>query len=463
MALSTELPAQHERMPPQARYIVGTEGCERFSYYGMTAILVLYMAKHLGFDEVEAREKYHWFNFGAYFAPLLGGFLADRFLGRYATILFVSLGYVLGHALLAVVPGSLGLYVGCLFIAMGAGGIKPCVSTFMGDQFGPEKQHLVEKAYGWFYFAINVGSVLGVLLIPKVLDWYGPHWAFGLPGIAMALALLVFYLGRRQYVKPPPTGPNPHGFLRVSLAALGAKPAPGQSRLDSLRGRFPAEAVDGVRAAIRIVFVFSLVSVFWALYFQYGSSWTLQADKMGLGLPGGMRMSAGQLSSYASAWVLVLIPVMNRLYDVLRRRGLEVTPLRKMTAGMFIAALAFLTAALVEHRIQSGHAPHALWQGVQYFFLGVAEVLISVTGLEFAFTQAPPSMKSVIMGFWFVFIAVGNAITALVPLFVPFTGVAYYLFFSALMVVFAVLFALVARWYKPVDFTTPAEPRGSAA
>ena len=137
--------------------------------------------------------------------------------------------------------------------------------------------------------------------------------------------------------------------------------------------------------------------------------------------------------------------------------------LRKMTAGMFIAVIAFLAAAVVEQRIQSGNAPHALWQAVQYFFLSVAEVLISVTGLEFAFTQAPPTMKGVIMGAWFVFIAAGNLLTAAVAKVNFFSGVGYYLFFSALMAVFAVLFALVARWYRPVDFSATASPRASAA
>lgn len=443
-----------ERMPPQARYIVGTEGCERFSYYGMTAILTLYMVQYLKFSESEAQSKYHYFTAAAYFAPLLGGWLADRFIGRYATILYVSLGYVLGHGLLAVWDGPWGLYVGCFFIAMGAGGIKPCVSTFMGDQFQGGQQRLIEKAYGWFYFAINTGSIVGILLIPKLLDWHGPHVAFGVPGLAMAVALVIFWAGRRSYVKPPPTGPNPNSFLHVVGAALSATPAPGQSRLDALVAsrRYPLDAVNGVRAVIRIVFVFSLVTVFWALFFQYGSSWTLQAAKMGLELPGGMMMNAGQLSFLNSFWVLVLIPVMNKMYDVLRSRGVQVTPLRKMTAGMFIAVIAFLAAALIESRIQSGHAPHALWQAVQYFFLSLAEVLISVTGLEFAFTQAPPTMKGVIMGAWFVFIAVGNVLTAVVADVNAFSGVGYYLFFSALMAVFAVLFSLVARWYKPIPF-----------
>src|SRR4051812_10234975 len=155
-----------ERYPRQIFYIVGNEAAERFSYYGMTSILTIYMVKNLGFAEGIAEARFHYFTSVLYFMPLVGGFLADRFFGRYRLILWVSFLYLAGHATLAAWPGAWGLLAGCGLIALGAGGIKPCVSAFVGDQFSKEQAHLLERAYGWFYFSINAGSIVGQFLIP---------------------------------------------------------------------------------------------------------------------------------------------------------------------------------------------------------------------------------------------------------------------------------------------------------
>jgi POT family proton-dependent oligopeptide transporter len=156
-------PREHEdqdgHFPPQIKYIIGNEVCERFSYYGMLGILELYLANRMKMGGDVATTTQHLFGTAVYFLPLAGGWLADRWLGRYWTILFISLFYCLGHGTLALFEGSLtGLYVGLGLIAIGAGGIKPCVSAFVGDQFKPSQHHLLTKIYGWFYWAINLGA-----------------------------------------------------------------------------------------------------------------------------------------------------------------------------------------------------------------------------------------------------------------------------------------------------------------
>jgi POT family proton-dependent oligopeptide transporter len=444
--------AVKDRYPPQIFYIVGNEGAERFSYYGMTSILTLYMARWLKFPDEDAVALNHVFSALVYVAPLFGGWLSDRFIGRYKTILWVSFAYVAGHAVLAVWEGKGGLYAGCLLIALGAGGIKPCVSAFVGDQFNKDQQHLLERAYGWFYFSINTGSIVAQFLIPKLLDWYGPAVAFGVPGVAMAVALAIYVAGRRLYVKLPPTGENPNSFLKVVAASGG--------NLESVKGRFPEEALNGVRATLRIALVFAMVSVFWALFFQYGSSWVLQAEKMDRQIFE-WTLNPAQLSTFNALFVLTLIPVMNAIYAALEQRGRKVTPLQKMTYGMFIAVTCFLAAAVVEWAIAGGGKPHALWQVPQYFLLSLAEVLISVTGLEFAYTQAPPSMKSTIMGLWYVAISVGNLLTAVVAKLVKYDGPGFFLVFVGLMLVAAVVFALIARWYRPAF--QPSQPSSTPA
>lgn len=461
---STTASAESTRYPPNAFFVLGTEAAERFSFYGLTAILTLYMTRHLNFSDAKAVSLFGLFNMLVYIAPLFGGWIADQFVGRYKTILVVSFGYVAGHAVLAVWETEMGLYVGCLLIALGAGGIKPCVSAFMGDQFRPDQQHMIERAYGWFYFSINFGSIGGILLTPEIFERRGPSLAFLLPGIAMAIALAVYIAGRKTYRKLPPSGPKKDGFFRVlGYAFSGAKPAPSESRLDAAARRYPGDTVPGIRATFRIAIVFAFISVFWALFFQYGSSWVIQADRMNRNLFG-WNMSAGQVSLLNSIFVLTLIPILNGVYKRAADRGREIHALTKMKYGMFIASLAFLSALALQYFMDRGDDPHALWQAFQYFFLSLAEVLISVTGLEFAYTQAPPSMKGVIMGVWFLCISAGSALTAVVAnLFARFVGEpinwqAFYLFFFVLMLVAAIGFTFVARWYRPVKFGTQATP-----
>src|SRR5580693_5433736 len=191
--------------PRQVKYIIGNEICERFSYYGMMGILELYLADRMAMGNEGATEILHLFGAAVYFLPLLGGWLADRWLGRYWTILSISLFYCLGHGTLALFGTSrAGLFTGLALIAIGAGGIKPCVSAFVGDQFAPNQQHLLMKVYGWFYWAINFGAAGAFFIIPWIHLKAGYAWAFGVPGIAMALATLIFWLGTNHYIREPP-------------------------------------------------------------------------------------------------------------------------------------------------------------------------------------------------------------------------------------------------------------------
>src|SRR3954467_13816973 len=215
-------------MPSQIPFIIGNEACERFSFYGMRNILTVFLIDWLlknqipghGDREASAKAVFHLFVFGVYFTPLLGGFLADRFLGKYRTVLYISLIYCAGHACLALFPDDrTGFYAGLALIALGSGGIKPCVSALVGDQFTADNKHLVNKVFAVFYWSINLGSFFASLLIPKTLRLFGPAVAFGIPGILMAIATIVFWLGRNHYVKVPPTRGDPHSFTAVIRTA----------------------------------------------------------------------------------------------------------------------------------------------------------------------------------------------------------------------------------------------------
>jgi len=433
---------KENRLPPQTKYIVGNEACERFSFYGVIAILTGYVTLLLGGGkeaEQEAKEIVHWFRSAVYFLPLLGAWVADRWWGRYRTILWISMAYCIGHGCLAVGEGTKsGLLTGLAFIAIGSGGIKPCVSAFVGDQFGPGREHLLTKVYGLFYWSINFGSFFAFAFIPLVRanPKLGYKWAFGIPGIAMAVATIVFRLGSRTYVKRPPSREQP-----VPDAAQRS-----ENRLTLLR----------------IIFVFAPVVVFWSLYDQQNTTWVQQGAKM---LPfhiGSYEVNAETMQSANPLFVMIYIPIFTYLiYPWIERCGLKFTPLRRMGAGMVLGAISFAVAAVVQSRIESGVQLCVAWQTIQYAIIIAGEVLLSVTGLEFAFAQAPPSMKSTIMSMWLLCVAFGNMLTASVTNLnknlLHASGAGELLFYAGLMLAVAGAFAVIARSFRESG-TQPGQP-----
>ena len=454
-----------DRFPPQIKYILGNEACERFSLYGMRAILVTYMTGVLHLSDSEAEWVHHLFIASVYFMPLIGGWLADRYFGRYGVILWMSLGYVAGHGCIALFESEAGLYAGLALIAVGSGAIKPNVSTFVGDQFGPGRESLMEKAYFAFYWAINIGSINGQFFIPKIRTWYGWQVAFGVPGLFMALALLIFILGKRHYIRPPPSGPQPESFGKVlfhGLRRLGAR-RPGQGLLDGARDKFSPAAIAAAQAVLGILAVFLPCTAYWMCFDQYSSSWVLQAQKMDLDVFG-VHIEAEQFGTIDALLILMMVPAAAAGFGALEKRGRDISRLARMTAGMFIAVLSFACAALVQHALDAGQHVNILWQTPQFFFLAAGETLVSVTALEFAYSQAPKSMKSTIMSLWFLTFSLGNLFTGLVAKANPFQGAAFFWFFSGMTLAAAVLFAVIAKRYRsPIQAEGDLPPNAAPA
>jgi POT family proton-dependent oligopeptide transporter len=409
------------------------------------------MLQHLYFAVPDAKAWFHYFVMANYLTPLVGGWIADRFWGRYRTILWISFAYVAGHATLALWETPAGLLVGCSLIAIGAGGIKPCVSAFVGDQFGPGQESLMNRVYGWFYWSINLGSFAAYITVSELMRTRGPAIAFALPGVLMAIALVVFWAGTRHYVMTPPSGPNPHGFLAVvrhALDKLGTG-SPGQHWLDVARDRHPEEAVEGAKAVFRLMGVFAAVSLFWALFDQKGSTWVIQTKQLDRVILG-WEPSPAAFQVFNPLLVMTLIPLFTWVvFPALERRGVRLTPLRKMTAGMFLTAASFGVAAILQTFVDAGGTPNVLWQFPQYLLLTTGEVLVSVTGLEFAYTQAPRALRSTIMSIWFLAVAVGNLITAVLSKMVRLEGAWNFWLYAGLMVLAAFAFREVARRYRP--------------
>jgi POT family proton-dependent oligopeptide transporter len=527
------------RWPPQIKYIVGNEACERFSYYGITGILAGYITDTVttggvGLQKDDATDIIHFFKFANYFMPLFGAWLSDRLIGRYHTILWVSMVYCLGNAVLA---GSgfahdaharlVWLCAGLALVAFGSGGIKPCVSAFMGDQFKPDQSHLLQKAYGAFYWSINFGSFFSFLVIPWAKDKWNYAVAFGIPGVLMAVATLIFWLGRRYYLRKPTNRETRHaGFFTVFWSAFRASPStPWMALLNffttivlpvlimglmvwvffskggggftktlgwisvdlvgvwyllviglsvSRKTELPAsflkcaaprhqeKEISAARSLSPILFIFAFVPVFWTLFDQTNSTWVMQGMQMTpVSIPywPGEHLSIGaeQMQSANPAIVMVLVPLFTLL--IYPRMGKFASPLKRMAYGMFIAAMSYLVVAGLQDQIEDGAHLCVLWQFAPYFILTTAEVLLSTTGLEFAFREAAPEMKSAIMSFWLLTVSLGNLmVTTITKLFA--TGGAHeaasvstgrFLQYAGLTFAVAILFSIVAAFYRYRD------------
>jgi POT family proton-dependent oligopeptide transporter len=412
--------------------------------------MLLYLPAHL--REGAAKDVFHTFVIGVYFFPLLGGWISDRLFGKYRTILWLSLVYCLGHACLAWFEDNrTGFYTGLFLIALGSGGIKPLVASLVGDQFTEKNKHLAKLVFDGFYWIINFGSFFASLLMPIFLRDHGPSVAFGIPGALMFVATAIFWAGRRRYVVVPPGPPDPDRFSRVAATAL--RPAPGAPwprgtllaaigavaaigalllipllgfvagaclalvvmlgfsgagtwlELERARGQHSDAAIDGVRAVLRVLVVFALVTPFWSLFDQKASTWVLQAKAMSKP----SWFEPAQMQALNPALVMMFIPLANTfIYPWLRRRGFELTALRKMTAGIALAGASWVVIAIMQFLIDGGHTFSITWQVLPYALLTAGEVLVSATGLEFAYSQAPARMKGTIMSFWNLTTAVGS-------------------------------------------------------
>lgn len=463
-----------DKMPSSIPYIVVNEFAERFCFYGINAILVAYMIDFLKFGDAQAATWQALFKSGAYFFPLLGAMVSDIFLAKFRTIISFSMVYVAGCFTIAFGSGETALILGMFLVAFGTGGIKPCVSTNVGDQFTSANAHLIERAFSYFYIAINAGSSISIYFCPEWLadPALGPKVAFGVPGAMMALATLVFWLGRRRFAIVPAAMSKPGlalvAFFAVFFAVLAftgfvfmasresslLKPfailiatftllgtLAGVATLflkTSLNAKLPAElrtwlqrslTGDGLRIVAKLLGLYLFIAFFWSLWDQSnGNSWTIQAqsalmDKRLFGFLEGIPMFASlatyemlpaQVQVVNGLFILLLVPIFTFGIYPLLGKFFEVTPLRKIGMGFFVVAASFIIVAWIEQRIQNGFTVSMWWQISAYAVLTAAEVLVSITALEYSYKQAPLYMKSFIMALFLLSTSVGNAFTAAV-------------------------------------------------
>ena len=370
------------------------------------------------------------------FSPFFGALLADAWFGKYRTIIWLSLVYCGGHVVLAFDHTRVGLLLGLMLIAIGSGGIKPCVSAHLGDQFGSLNRHLLSKAFSWFYFAINVGAFCSMMLTPMLLEHYGASVAFAVPGILMFVATFIFWMGRHQYAHIPPDASGVIQDLKSPIAW---------------------------RAILKLSGIYLFVAFFWSLFDQTSSAWVLQAQHMDRHWMG-IEWLPSQIQAINPILILLFIPLFLYVIYPLLGRCMEMTALRKMSIGFFVTVGAFLISAYIEQLIAQGQTPPIAWQLLAFVVITAAEVMVSITCLEFSYTQAPLKLKSLVMGLFLLSVSIGNGFTALVNFWiqnpdgsVALTGPDYYWFFAGVMFIVACLFLFVVGRYQETSYLQGSE------
>jgi POT family proton-dependent oligopeptide transporter len=435
-----------KHFPKAAPYIVVTETAERFSYYGMRAILPTFLIAQF-FNpthdksmelaaQAHSNEVSHLFNALVYLMSIVGGLLADYLLGRYWTIIMLASVYVVGHAFLAIFDTNYTLFfTGLMLICIGAGGVKPNVSVMVGDQFEDQSDANIAKLYDIFYFGINLGALFSMLLTPALEhSRFGAPLAFGVPGILMFVALVIFIMGTKKYKLKMPK---------------------------DTRNQESIPFWDQVKSVWKVLVVFAFIPVYWALYDQNGSEWVIQAGSMNLNFLG-VTWYQEQIQTVNAVLILVMIPIFSfGIYPLLENMGVRVTALRKIGWGLTTLAITFCLVAWIQSEIDRHVQLNIAWQILAYILLTVSEILVSITGLEYAFSQAPKSMKSTIMAVFFLTVFVGNIFVSFVNnniqshgFFSQFTGASYFWLFTGIMVANTLLYYAAIYGLKIKDTET---------
>jgi dipeptide/tripeptide permease len=416
------------------------EFAERCSYYGMRAILLLYMTERLGFTDGAASATMSLFIAACYFLPLVGGYVADNYFGKYRTIVAFSLPYILGHVVLGI-ENVMFLVIALALLAMGSGVIKPNISTLMGltyDQKRPGQTKLRSDAFAMFYGAVNVGAALSAFAMPALRDEYGYRVAFLFPAALMVMAFAIFAAGKPFYaVETIQREPLSRAERRERLAVLA-----------------------------RLLGLFLVVAFFWSIFDQSASTWTLFArDHLRLecfGYP----LKPDQIQGLNPILIVLFLPPITWLWHVLPRLGVKLRPTDKMLIGFVLTGITMATMSAAGFLAGEEGRVSVAWEAFSYVLITVAEICISVVGLELSFAAAPPTMKSFVTACWLLTVFFGNMLNSqITPLYnkqvagLNLTPGVYFGLFALASVPVTLAFLWVSRrWITSEETPSPPHP-----
>lgn len=418
---------EHDRHPRGFWFIFWGELAERASFYGMRTLLLLYMINKLGYTDANSGTVTQLFTAFCYILPIVGGYIADQYLGKFKTIIYFAIPYLLGHVILGTFDNEVGLFTALFLLAGGSGTIKPNISTLMGLMYQKAgKSHLMTQAFSWFYMAINIGAAATTFTLPIIRDNYGYRAAFMAPTILMAVALGIFFLGKKHY----PVEEIRRGKDRII--------------------KTPEQRHEDRRVLLRLSGLFLMIVFFWSIFDQSQSTWTLFArDYMNL-----------DISIFSWSWHIppdaiqsinpVLIVVMTPLFAWVwgktdRSKKYRLSSPMKMLFGFMLVVLCMGTMSVAGYLgVQSKIT--ILWEVGAYILITMAELCISVVGLQMAFEEAPERMKSVITGVYLFTVFLGNILAAWFARLYTFTSPGnYYAGLTVMIAIVTVIFYFIGR------------------
>lgn len=411
---------------------------ERFSFYGMRALLVFYLTKHWLFDDGKAQLIYGSYLSLVYITPVLGGYLADRYLGQRKAVLFGGVLLAIGHLFMAVEgPSAVGhtgnsaIYVFWLALALiivGSGFLKANISVMVGQLY-PLTDVRRDPAYTIFYMGINVGAALGTILVGYLGETLGWGWGFGLAGIGMVAGLIVFVLGKealRGAGEPPKVlakgtewalygaglaavvvmwGLIQYQDVIQTLLIVSGVALLGYVLYEAFK--LPKEPRERMFA---ILFLIALNPLFWGLFEQAGGSLNLYTDRFVEGVGEG-GVPASLFQSINPIFIILLAPVFAALWQVMGKRRIEPSAPAKFAFALMLVGLGFLVFVLGANSVGAAATP-VLFVFLLYFLHTAGELCLSPVGLSAMNRLAPTYLASLIMGAWFYMTAVGNFVAA---------------------------------------------------
>ena len=359
-----------------------TEMWERFSYYGMRALLVYYMIKQLMFTQGEASQIYGLYTGLVYLTPLFGGILADRVLGQRRTVILGAVLMAIGHFLMAFQSV---FFPALLFLILGNGAFKPNISTQVGSLY-PAGDPRRDRAFSIFYVGINLGAFFSPLVCGTLGEVYGWHYGFSAAGVGMVIGLLIYLSGQRWLA--------PDNLMERELAGETALPP------------ITTEEKNRMWGLIAVCFI---SMAFWAAYEQQGNTLALWADTNTDRLIFGWEFPASWYQSLNPALVFLLTPVITTLWAWQSKKQREPSAVTKMAVGCFLLAAGFLVMIPAAMSYASDGTPvSVLWLFFFTLLVTLGELYLSPVGLSLVTKLSPARIVSMMMGIWFLSSFFGN-------------------------------------------------------
>ncbi|CAF1180230.1 unnamed protein product [Adineta steineri] len=361
-----------DSLPRSAYYIVIVEGCERFTFAGLRVILLLYFMHYFNTDHNTATSYYHLFSFTYHFTPIFGAILSDGYIGRYYTILILSFVYFIGTVMLSItaIPDIghkrlWGPILGLLFIALGTGGIKPCVNAFGADQIPSPNTEQLTKLFSFYYFAVNFGALISTIIVPLVrsdvqcfgYDCYS--LAFAIPAALMLFSIVIFIIGTPLYKRIPPKENMIAKFAAVIWRTIRngvcrPKSERKEHWLDYADDKHIDKDIQDVRSVFRVSALFLPLVAYHALHSQKGSRWTYQATLMDGSIGPFGKIQPDQMQVLNYILILLFIPLFERIiYPAAARFNWLTEPLQRIYVGLILTVVSFIVAAMLQNTIMS--------------------------------------------------------------------------------------------------------------